>query len=95
MATQKVGSDWPSTAMTCAARSMPVPLFTAASTPSGNAMACETPMAKAARLSELGSRSRISSLTGLRARSEVPKSPMTARPTKARYCSTYGRSRPR
>jgi hypothetical protein len=58
-------------------------------------MASETPMAKAARLSELGSRSRISSLTGRRALSDVPKSPVTARPTNDKYCSMYGRSRPR
>jgi len=95
MATQNVGSDWPSTAITCAVRSRPVPFFTAARTPRGKAMARETVMAKAARLSELGSRSRISSLTGRRARSDVPKSPVTAFPTKDRYCSMYGRSRPR
>src|SRR5262245_21684422 len=95
MATQNVGSDCPSTAMTCAVRSSPVPFFTAAITPSGNAMASETPMAKAARLSELGRRSRRSSPTGRRARSDMPKSPRTALPTNDRYCSTYGRSRPR
>ena len=88
MATQNVGSDWPSTAMIWAARSMPVPFFTAAMTPSGKAMASDTPMAKTASLSEFGRRSRISSLTGRRARIEVPKSPVTARPTKERYCST-------
>ena len=51
-------------------------------------MAIETPMAKAASLREFGRRSRISSLTGRRARIEVPKSPVTARPTNERYCST-------
>ena len=95
MATQNVGSDCPSTEMIWAARSRPVPFFTAAMTPRGNAIASETPMAKAASLRELGRRSRISSLTGRRARSDVPKSPVTARPTKERYCSTYGRSSPR
>ena len=34
------------------------------------------------------SRSRISSITGRRARIDVPKSPVTARPTNDRYCST-------
>ncbi len=82
IATQNVGSDWPSTEMIWAARSMPVPLFTAARMPRGNAMARDTPIAKRASLSELGSRSRSSSLTGRRARIEVPKSPVTARPTK-------------
>jgi len=57
-------------------------------TPSGNAIASETPIAKTASLRELGRRSRISSLTGRRARSELPKSPVTARPTNERYCST-------
>ena len=88
MATQKVAATGPSTEMTWAARSSPVPFFTAAMMPSGNAIASETPIAKAASLSELGRRSRISSLTGRRARSEMPKSPVTARPTKERYCST-------
>ncbi len=44
-------------------------------------------MAKAASRSELGSRSRISSLTGRRARIEVPKSPVTALATNETYCS--------
>jgi hypothetical protein len=46
------------------ARSRPVPFFTAATIPSGKARASETLMAKAARRSELGSRSPINSLTG-------------------------------
>ena len=95
MATQKVGSDWPSTAITCAARSMPVPFHTAASTPSGKARRRLTVIANAASRSELGSRCAISSPTGRRARSDIPKSPVSARPTNDRYCSTYGRSRPR
>ncbi len=95
IATQNVGSDCPSTETIWAKRSSPVPLRTAAITPSGKAIASETPMAKTASFSEFGSRCRISSLTGRRARSELPKSPVTARPTKDRYCSTYGRSRPR
>ena len=95
MATQKVGSDWPSTAITWAARSMPVPFHTAASTPSGNARRRLTVIANAARRSELGSRCAISSPTGRRARKDVPKSPVSARPTNETYCSTYGRSRPR
>ncbi len=88
MATQKVGSDCPSTEMIWAVRSSPVPFFTAAMMPSGNAIARDTPIAKTASLSELGRRSRISSLTGRRARSDIPKSPVTARPTNERYCST-------
>jgi hypothetical protein len=95
MATQNVGSDCPSTAITWAVRSRPVPFFTAAMTPSGKARARETPMAKAASRSELGKRSAISWLTGRRARSDVPKSPTSALPTKERYCSRYGRSSPR
>src|SRR6476620_5279560 len=88
IATQNVGSDCPRTDTTWAKRSRPVPLRTAAITPSGNAIASDTPIANTASLSELGSRSRIRSLTGRRARSELPKSPVTARPTKERYCST-------
>jgi hypothetical protein len=95
IATQNVGSDWPSTAITCAARSIPVPFHTAASTPSGKASRRLTVIANAARRSELGSRWAISSPTGRRARKEVPKSPVSARPTNDRYCATYGRSRPR
>ena len=88
IATQKVGSDCPSTDTIWANRSSPVPFRTAAMMPRGNAIASETAIANAASLRELGNRSRISSLTGRRARSEVPKSPVTARPTKERYCST-------
>ena len=95
MATQNVGSDWPSTEITWAVRSMALPFFTAAITPSGNAMASDTPIAKSASRSELGRRSLISSITGRRARIDVPRSPVTAFPTNERYCSTYGRSRPR
>src|SRR5207302_8836472 len=63
MATQNVGSDWPSTEITWAVRSMALPFFTAAITPSGNAMASDTPIAKSASRSELGRRSLISSMS--------------------------------
>jgi len=63
-----------------------VPFFTAAMTPSGKAMASDTPIANAASLSEFGSRSRSSSMTGRRARIEVPKSPVTGGPAAHGSC---------
>jgi hypothetical protein len=87
IASQNVGSDWPRIETICAIRSTAVPFLTAAMMPSGNAIAIETVIANVASFSEFGRRSPMSSLTGLRARIEVPKSPTTARPTNEKYCS--------
>src|SRR4026207_678433 len=68
MATQKVGSDCPSAAITCAVRSSPVPFFTAARIPRGKAMESEIPMAKAARRREFGRRPPVELASGPRGR---------------------------
>ena len=79
MATQNVGSDWPEhrddlgRAVDARCPSSPRP-----SRRAGTPWRARRPWRRRASLSELGRRSRISSITGRRARSEVPKSPANA-----------------
>src|SRR5712691_8891698 len=92
---QNGGSDWPSTAKIRAPMSRTPPRRTAEYTPMGTPIATLKNMATTPNSTVAGRRSQICSVTGLRVRTDVPKSPWTIFFTYRPYCTIRGLSRPR
>ena len=92
---QKLGIDCPSMDIVVIDPSHAVPRLMAASTPRGIARRSANTMAKRVSSMVAGSASRTISMAGCRYESDWPKSPRVRSPTKPRYCSCSGRSKPR
>jgi hypothetical protein len=94
IASQKFGTDWPTSATAMAKRSIGPPRRMAASTPRGTASAMARSMAVTVSWKVAGRRAAISGSEGWPWRSEMPKSPWTARFRKRQYCTNSGSSNP-
>src|SRR5215831_177391 len=94
MASQKFGTDWPTSATAMASKSIGPPRRIAASTPSGTASAMASSIAVTVSWKVAGRRAAISGKDGWPCRSEFPKSPWTARFKNRQYCTKSGSSKP-
>ena len=75
IASQKLGTDWPSSATPIASRSIVLPRLAAASTPSGTASTMASSIAVTVSCSVAGNRAAIRGSDDWPCRSETPKSP--------------------
>ena len=94
MPSQKLGIAMPSTATVPAARSIMLPRFSAATTPSGMPTHIASSKAHGMRTSVFGSRSRNASTAGWRMRIDMPRSPCSAFLMKIKNCCHSGPSSP-
>ena len=93
MPSQKWGTERPESATALAATSMAVPRRTAESTPVGMPITSAMSIEQTASSMVTGSLEASSSVTGIRLRSDSPRSPRSSLPIQMPYCTTTGRSR--
>ncbi|MCY1309862.1 hypothetical protein D9M70_600010 [compost metagenome] len=93
-AKKKLGRACPSTAMARQMRSIRLPLYSAASTPSGMEISSAKPRAARPSISVVVSLDRISGPASVLKYTEVPKSPCRICQSQSAYCTASGRSRP-
>ncbi len=92
---QKLGIDWPSIENVVIDPSHAVPRLIAARTPKGIARISASTIEKTVSSIVAGSASSTICIAGWRYESDWPKSPRArSPPTKLRYCSCRGRSKP-
>ena len=87
---QKCGTDSPDRATRFAVTSTGVPRYVADSTPAGSPIASAIAIENTASSRVTGSFEASSSRTGMRLRSDSPKSPRSTRPIQSPYCTTNG-----
>ena len=93
MPSQKCGTESPESARRLAAASTTVPLRTAETMPAGMPIRSAMAIEQTASSMVTGSFEASSSRTGMRLRSDSPKSPRSTRPSQRPYCTGIGRSR--
>ena len=91
----KTGTEKPTTAISITSRSIHVPAFHAASTPSGTATAMENRIVVSDSMAVGSSRWPIRVVTGRPVNSDVPRSPRSNCPDHSMNCTRIERSRPR
>ena len=94
IASQKFGTDCPKSATPIAKRSIVPPRWVAARTPSGTASTMASSIAVTVSWNVAGSRAAISGSEDWPCRSEIPKSPWTARRRNRQYWTGSGSSKP-
>ena len=93
MPSQKCGTESPESARRLAATSTMVPFRTAETMPAGMPIRSAMAIEQTASSMVTGSFEASSSRTGMRLRSDSPKSPRSTRPSQMPYCTGIGRSR--
>ncbi len=93
MPSQKCGTESPESAKKLAVTSTTVPLRVAERIPAGMPITSAISMEQSASSTVTGSFEASSSRTGMRLRSDSPKSPVSTRPSQMPYCTATGLSR--